>query len=76
MSLLELILTKILEDINEIFRHIKHINQLTKQSNKKTLLDKSSSKLLKLEFKSENMIKSNAAKYTVLRYYLIMSKLG
>ena len=41
--------------INEIFRHIK-------QSSKKTLMNKISTRLLPLEFKSDNIIKSKAIK--------------
>ena len=42
--------------INKTFRHIK-------QSNKKTLMNKISARLLGLEFKSDNIIKSNAMKF-------------
>ena len=52
----------IFKDITEIFRHIKQSsNQLTK----KTLIDKISMRLLRLEFKSDNAIKSGAIKYIV-----------
>ena len=44
--------------INEIFRHIK-------QSSKKTLINKISTRLLGLEFKSDNTIKSKAIKFIV-----------
>ena len=61
VSLLELILTKetwILWAINEIFRHIK-------QSTKKTLINKLSTILLGLEFKSDNITKLKAIKFIV-----------
>ena len=44
--------------INEIFRHFK-------QSTKKTLMNKIPSRLLGLEFKSDNIIKSSAIKFIV-----------
>ena len=45
------------EAINEIFRNIKQSpNQLTKQTTK-SMIDKISMQLIKLEFKSDNMIK-------------------
>ena len=47
----------IFRTINEIFRHIK-------QSSRKTLINKIL-KLLELEFKSDNTIKSKAMKYIV-----------
>ena len=61
VRLLELILTKetlILWAINEIFRHIK-------QSTKKTLINKLSTILLGLEFKSDNITKLKAIKFIV-----------
>ena len=62
VSLLELMLKKktliFLKTINEIFRHIK-------QSTKKSLINKISMRLLGLEFKSDNKIKSKAMKYIV-----------
>ena len=61
VSLLELILSKetlILWAINEIFRHIK-------QSTKKTLINKLSTILLGLEFKSDNITKLKAIKFIV-----------
>ena len=61
VSLLELILTKetlILWAIDEIFRHIK-------QSTKKTLINKLSTILLGLEFKSDNITKLKAIKFIV-----------
>ena len=48
----------IFKTINEIFRHIK-------QSTKKTLINKISTRLLGLEFKSDNIIKSKAMKFIV-----------
>ena len=42
--------------INEIFRHIK-------QSTKKTLINKISTRLLRLEFKSDNITKSKAINF-------------
>ena len=44
--------------INEIFTHIK-------QSTKKTLIHKISTKLLRLEFKLDNIVKSKAIKIIV-----------
>ena len=61
----------VFEAINEIFSHIKQSsNQLTK----KTLIYKVSMRLIGLNFKSNNTIKSNAIKYIVKKYCLIMSK--
>ena len=52
--------------VNEIFRHIKKSNKKsTKESTKKSLVDELSNKLLKLEFKSDNCIKSKCLKYFV-----------
>ena len=52
----------IFKAIDGIFRHIKQSsNQLTK----KTLIDKISMSLLRLEFMSDNTIKSKAMKYIV-----------
>ena len=52
----------ILKTVNEIFRNIKKSsNQLTK----KTLIDKILMKLLKLEFKSDNITKSKTTKHIV-----------
>ena len=48
----------IFKTVNEIFRHIK-------QSTKKTLLSKISTRLLGLEFKSDDIIKSKATKFIV-----------
>ena len=47
---------------NEIFRHIK---EPIKQSTKKGLIDQLSNKLLRLEFKSNNSIKTRCLKYVV-----------
>ena len=52
----------ILRAINETFRHIK---QLTKKTFKK--------KKLELGFKSDNITKSQALKFIVKKYYLIIS---
>ena len=46
--------------INEIFKHIK-------KSTKNTLINKISTRLLGLEFKSNNTIKSKALKYNFLK---------
>ena len=52
--------------INQIFRHIKQSsNQLTKQSTKKSLIEKILMRLLTLEFESYNKLKSKAIKYIV-----------
>ena len=54
--------SNIFKGINEIFRHMKQeSNQLTD----KTLIDKFSIRLLKLEFQSDNMINSKDIKYIV-----------
>ena len=50
--------TDIFKDINEIFRRIK-------QSAKITTINKISMRLLELEFKSNNIIKSKAMKFIV-----------
>ena len=56
----------ICKTINGIFRHIKQpSNQLTKLSTKKSMINKISIRLLELEFKSENMLKSKAIKHIV-----------
>ena len=52
--------------INEIFRHIKESNKKsTEISTKKSLVDELSNKLLRLEFKSDNSIKTKCLKYVV-----------
>ena len=53
----------IVRAINEIFRHIK-------QSTKKTLINKISSRLLGLECKLDKMIKSNAMKLIIKKILL------
>ena len=54
------------EAINEIFRPVKQSsNKLTKQSTKKTMIDKTSMRLLVLEFKSDNTLKAKDVKYIV-----------
>ena len=55
--------------ISEIFRHIK-------QSTKKTVINKMSTRLLGLEFKSDNIIKSRAMKFTAQKYCLIISNIA
>ena len=55
--------------INEIFKHIK-------QSTKITLIYKISPRLLRLEFKSDNVIKSKAIRFIAKKYILIMSNNG
>ena len=52
----------IFKAINEIHRQIK---KLTKKSTKKYLIDELLNKLLRLEFKSNNSIKTNCLKYVV-----------
>ena len=61
------------EVINEIFRNIKQLpNESTKKSTKKTIIDKTSMRLLGIEFKSNNMTKSKTIKYVVKRILLIL----
>ena len=55
--------------ITEIFRHIK-------ESTEKPLINKISTRLLELEFKSDNIIKSKAMKFFVKKYCLITSNNG
>ena len=52
------------EDFN-IFRSINEIFRDNKQSTKKTLINKTSTRLLRLEFESDNIIKSKAKKCIV-----------
>ena len=59
----------IFRTINEIFKHIK-------QSTKKTLVNKISTRLLRSEFKSDNIIKSKAMKFIVKKYFLIINNSG
>ena len=54
--------------INEIFRHIK-------QSTKK-LIKRTSTRLLCLEFNSDNIVKLNALKFIAKKYCLIISNNG
>ena len=66
VSLLELILTKKTEFfrvINEIFRNIK-------QPSKKPLTNKISTRLLGLEFKSDNITKSKAITFIAIKVLL------
>ena len=52
--------------MNEIHRHIKKsTKKLTEKSAKKSLIDKISKKLLRLEVKSNNCIKTKFLKYVV-----------
>ena len=52
--------------INEIFRHIKESNKKSiEESTKKYLVDKLLNKLLRLEFQSDNSIKTKYLKYVV-----------
>ena len=56
----------IFKAINEIHRHIKKsTKKLTEKSTKKPLIDELSNKLLRLEFKSNNSIKTKFLKYIV-----------
>ena len=55
--------------VNEIFRYIK-------QSTKKTLVNKILTKLLQLEFKSDNKTKLKAIKFVVKKYCPIISNNG
>ena len=59
----------ILRIINEIFRYIK-------QSTKETLINKISTSLLRLEFKSDNMIQSKAIKFIIKKYWFTISNKG
>ena len=52
------------EDFN-IFKAINEIHRDIKKSTKKPLIDKPSKKLLRLEFKSNNSIKTKCLKYIV-----------
>ena len=57
---------------NEIFRHIKESNKKsTQESTKNYLVDELSSKLLRVEFKSDNSIKTKCLKYVVKIAYVI-----
>ena len=57
--------------INEIYRYIK---KLIKKSTKKSLIDELSNKLLRLEFKSNNSIKTKCLKYVVKHIFPTISK--
>ena len=49
-----------------MFRYIKQLhNQLPKQSTKKFMIENISSRLLRLEFKPDNRLKSKAVKHIV-----------
>ena len=54
-----------------MFRHIK---QLSNELIKKTLIDKISMIILRLEFKSDNTLKSESIKYIVKKYCPIMGE--
>ena len=54
---------------NEIF---KHIEESTKESTKKSLVDELSNKLLRLEFKSDNSVKIKCLKYVVKKILSIL----
>ena len=56
------------EDYN-VFRHINEIFSHIKQSTKKALTSKTSTRLLRLEFKSDNTIKSKTTKVIVKKDY-------
>ena len=58
--------TGIFKAINEMFRQIK-------QTTKKTLINKTSTRLLRLQFKSDNITKSKAMKVIAKKYCLIIS---
>ena len=56
---------------NEIIRHIKEsIKKSTEKSTIKSLIDELSNKLLRLEFKSKNSIKTKCLKYVVTKILL------
>ena len=58
---------------NEIYRHtIKSIKKLTEKSTKEYLIDKLSKRLLGLEFKKNNSIKSKALKHIVKNILLTL----
>ena len=59
--------------INEIYRHtIKSIKKLTEKSTKEYLIDELSKRLLGLEFKKNNSIKSKALKHIVKNILLTL----
>ena len=49
---------------------VKSTKKLTEESTKKSLIDKLSDKLLRLEIKSNNSIKTNCLKHVVKKYCL------
>ena len=52
--------------INEIYRHIKKsTKKLTEESTKICLIEELSNKLLRLEFKSNNSVKTKCLKFVV-----------
>ena len=56
----------IFKDVNEICRHIKESNEeSTEESTKKSLVDELPNKILRLEFKLDNSIKSSSLKYVI-----------
>ena len=56
----------IFKALNEIHKEIKEpIKKLTEESTKKSLIDELSNKLLRLEFKSNNSMKTKSLKYVV-----------
>ena len=61
----------IFKAINEIHRHIK---KSTKKSSKKSLMDALSRKLLRLEFKSNNSIRTKCLKYVVKKILPTLQK--
>ena len=59
---------------NEIFRHINESNkESTKEVTKKSLIDKLSNKLLKLELKKNNSIKTKCLKHVIKKIFPILS---
>lgn len=60
---------------NELFMRIQQsYTQLTKQSIKKFLIHKTPMRLLRIEFKLDNTVKSKAFKYFVDKYVPVTSK--
>ena len=60
----------------DIFRGISEIFRRVKQSTKKTLINKISTRFLGSKFKSDNIIKPKAMKFIVRKYCLIISNNG
>ena len=58
----------IFKEINKIYRHIK---KLTKQKTKESLIDNLSKRLLEVEFKHHNQIKTKFLKWIVKTFYQI-----